>query len=171
MASVAKITLLGRLGKDAVLNTGTNGGKPYAKFSIATEQYDGKDDSGKAKYSTQWWDCVVFGQQAEYVGNNAKKGHDVYVEGNLKLNAKGDKAYTDVTVNQFVLISRPGGQAAAGEAASAPSTSAPSTSNGSSSSNGSSRGAAAAQRAAATTPSAAASAAAVADLGDDDLPF
>lgn len=162
MASVSKVTLLGRLGKDAVLAASANGGKSYAKFSIATEQYEGKDDAGKAKYSTQWWDCVVFGQQAEYVGNNAKKGHDVYVEGNVKFKAQGDKVYTDVTVNQFVLITRPGAQSTQGE--SAPTTSAPAPSNHTApASNGSSR--------AAATPTAAASAAAVADLADDDLPF
>lgn len=106
MASVSKITLLGRLGKDAVLSA-SNGGTQYAKFSIATEEYAGKED-GKAKYITEWWECTVFGQQAEYVGNNCKKGMDVFVEGQLKLTVKGEKVYRDVNASLFRLVSRPG---------------------------------------------------------------
>jgi single stranded DNA-binding protein len=163
MASVAKITLVGRLGKDAEAMESKNGGKPYARLSVATETYDGKDSEGKGKYATQWWSCVVFGNRADYVIQHAKKGQDVYISGNMTITSKDGKTFANVQVDDVVIISRPTNGASSGDAEASSEQAAP------------------AQKAAAPAASrqtqrpapvaASVSKQAIDDLTDDDIPF
>jgi single stranded DNA-binding protein len=166
-----RVSAIGNLGRDLELKKGETTAKSYVDFSIAVEEYDGKDDSGKSKFKTNWWGCRLFGQQAEYASAHAKKGNTVYVEGSPSVNVKDGKTYLNIRVQNFLLVSRPVGQT---NGASAPSSNgtAPASTNGNSASAADaapeqSRGAAAAQRGA-PTPVAAAAAVAI---EEDDLPF
>lgn len=107
MASIAKITLLGRLGKDVELKQSNNGGQSYADFTMATDEPAGKQD-GKQTYKTTWWSCRAFGQQAEYAGKWGKKGATVYLEGGVSINEKDGKSYVNVKANVFVVVAQPG---------------------------------------------------------------
>lgn len=127
MASLNKMCILGKLGKDIELKQGQNGGQSYADLSVATDDYAGKKD-GKAVFETTWHNCRVFGQQAEYAAANAKKGSSVYVEGPLTKQISGEKVYINIKVNVFILSDRGNtGNQASGAAAesAADNTSAP----------------------------------------------
>lgn len=174
MASMIRVNAIGNLGRDLELKKGATTAQSYVDFSIAVEEYDGKDDSGKSKFKTNWWSCRLFGQQAEYASAHAKKGNTVYVEGNPSVTVKEGKTYLNIRVQSFLLVSRPAGQT---NGASAPSSNgtAPASTNGNSAPAADpapeqSRGAAAAQRSA-PAPVATAPAAATVAIEDDDLPF
>ena len=174
MASMIRVSAIGNLGRDLELKKGDTTAKSYVDFSIAVEEYDGKDDSGKYKFKTNWWNCRLFGQQAEYAAAHAKKGNSVYVEGSLSVNVKDGKTYINIRVQNFLLVSRPVGQTNDVSAASSNGT-APASTNGNSASAvdaapEQSRGAAAAQRSAPALVATAPVAAAVA-IEEDDLPF
>ena len=171
MASMIRVNAIGNLGRDLELKKGATTAQSYVDFSIAVEEYDGKDDAGKSKYKTNWWSCRLFGQQAEYASAHAKKGNTVYVEGNPSVTVKDNKTYLNIKVQSFLLVSRPAGQT---NGASAPAADGGQTSAPAAADQNQSRGAAAA---AAHVAPAAVAAAPVAtapvasDIQDDDLPF
>ena len=84
MASVNKIILIGRIGKDPEIRY-TQKGDPIASFSLATsEKY-------KERESTQWHRIEVFGKTAEFVRDYASKGRLVYIEGKVEYEEWVDK--------------------------------------------------------------------------------
>jgi single stranded DNA-binding protein len=168
MAGFAKLVLIGNLGKDPVLTSSSEQSKTYCDFSIATEEYAGKEN-GKAVYKTQWWNCRMYGQQAEYAAGNAKKGQTAYVEGNISINEKEGKTYINVKAVLFNLISRPERSASSGESVGGESIPAPAQTTPAAQT--SSRGASAAGHSAQTSQAATQAAVAVADISEDDLPF
>ena len=58
MASVNKVILIGRLGKDPELKY-TQGGTPVANFSLATDE-TWKDQSGDKQQRTEWHNIVAW---------------------------------------------------------------------------------------------------------------
>lgn len=79
--SVNKVTLLGRVGKDVEVKNLQND-KQVANLSIATsEKYKVGNEQ---KESTEWHNCVAWGQNAKFAGQYVSKGDLVYVEGKLK---------------------------------------------------------------------------------------
>ena len=111
-ASLNKVTLIGRLGRDPELRFTPNG-RPVANFSIATdESFTSKD--GNRETRTEWHKIVVWGKQAELVNNYLSKGRLAYIEGSLqtrKWEKDGHTNYTTEIVAQRVLFldSRGGG--------------------------------------------------------------
>jgi len=96
MASVNKVILVGNLGRDPDIRY-TPGGQAVANFTMATtERWN--DASGEKKERTEWHRIVVWGKQAEIVGEYLKKGRQVYVEGSLQTrewtDREGNKRYT-----------------------------------------------------------------------------
>ena len=83
-SSLNKITLIGNLGRDPEIRT-MNDGTKIANFSVATsEKWKDKLD-GKDRERTEWHNIVVFNPRlAEIVENYYRKGHRVYVEGQLQ---------------------------------------------------------------------------------------
>ena len=81
MASVNKVIILGRLGKDPDLKY-TTGNNAICTCSVATSRRY-KDANGQAKEDTEWHRIVFFGKQAELVNQYLRKGSNVYVEGRL----------------------------------------------------------------------------------------
>jgi len=77
MSNYQSITILGRSGKDGELRT-TQNGKEVCSFSVAVTNWD---------KTTSWYECSVFGKQAEsYASKFLKKGSVVLVTGEPSIN-------------------------------------------------------------------------------------
>mgnify|MGYP002345989641 FL=1 len=66
-------------------------GNAVANVSIATSETWKDKASGDRKEATEWHRCVFFDRLAEVVGEYAKKGTLLYVEGKLKTRKWTDK--------------------------------------------------------------------------------
>ena len=84
MASLNKVHLIGNLGKDPVLNY-TSTGMAICNFSIATTK------TYKDKKTTSWHNITLFGKTAEAASKFLKKGHPVYIEGEIDYQTWTDK--------------------------------------------------------------------------------
>ena len=78
MRTINKIIILGYVGQDCKVNQSSQG-LPIAGFSLATSVK--KKDGTEA---TQWHNCVGFGKTAEILGQFAKKGARLYIEGEMQ---------------------------------------------------------------------------------------
>ena len=86
MASVNRVTLLGRLGRDP--KTSDAQGLAICRLALATtRRYKGRD----GKEETEWHNVVVFGRQAEVAQQYLVKGSEVYIEGRLHTRKYTDK--------------------------------------------------------------------------------
>jgi single-strand DNA-binding protein len=89
MASVNKVILIGRLGRDPELRY-TQGGQAVANFTLATnERYSNK--SGEQQERTEWHRIVAWGKTGELCAQYLAKGRNVYVEGRLQTREWEDK--------------------------------------------------------------------------------
>jgi single-strand DNA-binding protein len=77
-----KAIIVGRLGRDPETKT-TSGGLTIATLAVATDDREKK--GGEWQKVTDWHQVVVFGQQAEFIGEYGRKGAVVAVEGRMKL--------------------------------------------------------------------------------------
>lgn len=114
MASVNKVILLGRLGRDP--KTSDAQGLAICRLALATtRRYKGRD--GEKKEETEWHNAVVFGRQAEVAQQYLVKGSEVYIEGRLhtrKYTGKdGIERYaTEVVCESLQLGAKPQGESA-----------------------------------------------------------
>lgn len=103
MASVNKVILVGRLGRDPEKSG------PAVKFSVATSE-KWKDKQGVAQERTEWSNIVVWGKLADICIQYLKKGSEVYVEGKLqtdKYEKDGVTRYsTSVVANAVQFLSK-----------------------------------------------------------------
>lgn len=118
MSNVNKCTLIGRVGRDAEMRYMQNG-NAVANLSIATSETWKDKSSGDKKEATEWHRCVFFDRLAEVVGEYAKKGTLIYVEGKLKTRKWTDKDgvekyTTEIHCHEMKLLSsrQDGGQPA-----------------------------------------------------------
>lgn len=81
--SVNKCILIGNLGQDPELKY-TADGRPVANISVATSESWKDKHTGEKKEKTEWHRVVAWGKLAEIIGEYAKKGRQVYVEGKLQ---------------------------------------------------------------------------------------
>ena len=89
MASVNKVILVGRLGKDPEIRS-TPSGTSVAKFSLATDdRYT--DKAGEKQERTEWHNIVAWGKLAEICGQYLRKGKLVYIEGKIRTDSWEDK--------------------------------------------------------------------------------
>lgn len=97
----------------AIGNLGANpevkelGDQKLANFSIGISE-TWKDKLGDKKQSTEWVNCVVWGNLASVVEKYLKKGSKVYIEGKLKTDSyekDGQTRYsTKVIVNNIEML-------------------------------------------------------------------
>lgn len=86
MASVNRVTLLGRLGRDPKMSDAQ--GLAICRLALATtRRYKGRD----GKEETEWHNVVVFGKTAEVAQQYLVKGSEVYIEGRLHTRKYTDK--------------------------------------------------------------------------------
>lgn len=108
MASVNKVILVGRLGKDPELKY-TQGGTAVANFSVATDE-TWKDQSGEKQQKTEWHNIVAWKKLAEICGEHLKKGQQVYLEGKLQTRKWEDgettKYKTEVVLSNMVMLGK-----------------------------------------------------------------
>ena len=89
MASVNRVILVGRLGRDPELRY-IPSGQAVANFSIATNER-WRDKDGTNQERTEWHRIVVWGKSAENCAQYLQKGRTVYVEGRLQTREWEDK--------------------------------------------------------------------------------
>jgi single-strand DNA-binding protein len=123
MASVNKVILIGNLGRDPEVRY-TQGGSAVANFTMATTD-TWQDQAGEKKERTEWHRIVVWGKQAEIVGEYLRKGRPVYVEGSLQTrewtDREGNKRYTtEVRAQRIQFLGRPDDRGAAPAPSAAP---------------------------------------------------
>ena len=91
---LSKAILIGRIGH--MESKQTQGGKPMAKVSVATNKsWKGKD--GQKQEETTWHNIVYFDRMAEIVTEYGYKGAKVYIEGQIQhkeaQDQQGNKRY------------------------------------------------------------------------------
>jgi single-strand DNA-binding protein len=90
--------ITGNIGRDPETKT-TKGGRAFLSFTVA-ESY-GKEDNR----TTNWFSISYFGSPEGLAGMT--KGTRVEVEGDLKVNAKENKAYLDILTSRVKLAPLP----------------------------------------------------------------
>lgn len=115
MASLNKVMLIGNAGKDAELRYMANG-NAQAQFSVAVNHNKRNPKTNEWESETEWFNVVMWGDQAERQSQYIAKGTQVYVEGRLQTRSweddKGEKHYrTEVVANHVqTLGKREGGE-------------------------------------------------------------
>ena len=74
-----EVIIVGRIGKEPEMQY-FESGKVKTRFSLATSGYD----SNKKEKTTNWFNIECWGKTAEFVGEYAKKGTVLVVEGSLR---------------------------------------------------------------------------------------
>ena len=93
MASLNKVIIIGRIGKDPEIRY-TQSGQAVATLSVATDE-SYKDQSGQRVEKTEWHNVVVWGKQADFVANYLGKGRLVYLEGKIETRKWQDQSGQD----------------------------------------------------------------------------
>lgn len=110
MASLNKVILIGRLGRDPEILSFENGSKKMSVSIATTESYH--DAKGNLMQHTEWHNLVSFGDIAKDIAEKKRnyiKGDLVYVEGRLRhrqyidsLNIK--RVITEVYVDKMMAL-------------------------------------------------------------------
>jgi len=104
MSGVNKVILVGNLGANPEIRY-TQGGQTVANLRLATTER-WTDKSGQKQEATEWHRVVVWGRQAEIVGQYLTKGRQVYIEGRIRTrqwqDQSGQKRFTTEIVAQNV---------------------------------------------------------------------
>ncbi len=109
MASINKVILIGRVGKDPETSFMPNGNSQITKFSLATSEYYTKN--GEKQESTEWHNIVMWNKLSEIYKETIKKGIMLYVEGKIKTNKWQDKDgnnryRTEIWANQVRILQK-----------------------------------------------------------------
>jgi single-strand DNA-binding protein len=109
--------LIGNVGNDPEIRA-TSSGARVAKVSLATNR-SWSDRSGQQQEKTEWHRLTFFGRLVDIVEQWVKKGDRLYVEGRVEYSQTegegGTKYWTDIVVNEMVMLgSTPGGGAGGG---------------------------------------------------------
>ena len=107
-----KAIIIGNLTRDPEVKSLPSGVK-VASFSVATNRV-WKDKNGVKQENVDYHNIVVFGRQAEIVGQYMKKGSSILVEGRMQTrswdDASGVKKYrTEVIADRIQFGPRPAG--------------------------------------------------------------
>ena len=120
MASLNKVILIGRLGKDPEVTSFENGNKKISVTMATSERYRDRDQNWVEQ--TDWHNIVVWGNLANDIAEgrrNYSKGDMMYVEGKLRTRSWTDqqgvkKFTTEVVVDNIQLLGKrgdnPGGE-------------------------------------------------------------
>lgn len=91
-----KFIISGNLTRDPELAYST-AGKAYTKFSVAvTRNFD--------REKTDFFNCTIFGKRAESLANYQRKGNKVLVEGEVQIENKDGKYYTNVIASNVEFL-------------------------------------------------------------------
>lgn len=107
MASINKVLLIGRAGKDPEIRV-TGSGLTTAAFSLATGRtYTSKQ--GRKEEETEWHKIKALGKTAEFCRDYLHKGALVYIEGRLSTSKWEDRdgvqrSTTEIVVERLELL-------------------------------------------------------------------
>ena len=109
MASLNRVMIIGRLGKDPEVRY-TKDGTAVCNLRIATSD-QWTDKAGEKQEKTEWHAVVLWGRQAEIAQQYLQKGRLVYVEGSLQTrkwqDQNGqDKYTTEIKGQIFQMLDR-----------------------------------------------------------------
>ena len=90
MASINKVIIIGRVGKDPELRYAANGAA-VCNLSLATSRKWKNKQTGEQQEETEWHRVSLFDRLAEVAGEYLKKGSLAYIEGRLKTRKWTDK--------------------------------------------------------------------------------
>ena len=76
-------------------------GKAYTKFTVAVQRPFDRD-------KTDFFNCTSFGKQAENIAQYCAKGSKVLVEGQVNIDKKEDKYYTNIIADRVEFLSTKG---------------------------------------------------------------
>lgn len=102
-----RVTLIGNLGHGPEIRA-TASGETVCNLDLATsERY--KNRAGEWQEVTEWHRCVFFGKAAETLGEYAKKGDRLYVEGSIRTRTYTgkdgtEKRATEIMGREFLLL-------------------------------------------------------------------
>jgi single-strand DNA-binding protein len=110
MSSYNRITLVGNAGRDAEMSF-TTSGTAVTKFSLAVNDYNGKDDKGDRQYKTTWFNVIAWNGLAETANTLIHKGATYLVAGRLVLRDYTDKegqkrTSVEVVASEIVPLSK-----------------------------------------------------------------
>lgn len=104
--SLNKVMLIGNVGNDPEIRA-TSGGARVAKVSLATNR-SWSDRNGQQQEKTEWHRLTFFGRLVDIVEQWVKKGDRLYVEGRVEYSQTegdgGPKYWTDIVVNEMVML-------------------------------------------------------------------
>lgn len=108
MASLNKALIIGHLGRDPEIRYMPSG-EAVCNISIATTEKWRDKASGEMVEATEWHRVGFWGKPAEVVGEYAKKGTLIYVEGSIKTRKYTDKQgvekyATEIRGDRFQLL-------------------------------------------------------------------
>lgn len=104
MASLNKVTLIGRLGRDPEIITFENGGHKANMTLATTDSYRDRDNNWIE--STEWHNMVVYGMLANDIfekRRNYNKGDLMYVEGRIKTRQYVDKDNITRSITEIIV--------------------------------------------------------------------
>lgn len=96
-----RIDLIGRLTRDPELRK-TETGYVRADFTIAVNRIGAKEEQQQADFIP----CRVWGNQAENLAHFQKKGNQIAIEGNLRIDSYTDKKDGTTKYTTYVLANR-----------------------------------------------------------------
>ncbi|MCD6669534.1 single-stranded DNA-binding protein [Vibrio cholerae] len=98
---VNKVILIGNLGQDPEVRYMPSG-DAMVNLTVATSETWRDKATGEQKEKTEWHRVSVFGKTAEFIGEYARKGIQVYVDGQLQTrkwqDQQGQERYTTEVV-------------------------------------------------------------------------
>ena len=103
VGSINKVTLLGNLGGDPIVNNTPSGAK-IVNLRVATSDSWKDKATGERKERTEWHRVVIFNPQlAETAEKYLRKGSKVYLEGQLQTRQWKDNSGADRYTTEIVL--------------------------------------------------------------------
>ena len=108
MASMAKIQIIGNVGRDPEMKM-TPTGKAVCEFSVAVNRVS--NAGGARSEQTDWYRVSCWGRQAETAQQYVTKGMTIFVEGRFSPRTytnkdNVEKTSLDITCNDFQMLSR-----------------------------------------------------------------
>jgi single-strand DNA-binding protein len=95
-----KVILIGRLGADPEMRYMPSGGGVATLRMATNESY--KDKTGQLVEQTEWHRVIFFGKMAEVIGEYARKGSLLYIEGRIRTQKWQDQSGQDRYTTEIV---------------------------------------------------------------------
>jgi len=113
--SLNKVMLIGNVGSDPEIRA-TSSGARVAKLSLATNRTWSDRNTGQQQEKTEWHRLTFFGRIVDVVEQYVKKGDRLYVEGRIEYSQTegegGTRYWTDIVVQEMVMLGSTGGASA-----------------------------------------------------------